>query len=96
MSCLGSSRQPGAENSNELASTRQRPKNVPPAEHQATDGRRLLQLNEQGQRRMDVVGHVFRFGCYVPTSRRRLERRCIDDPGVCREVHYQPETDVNN
>ncbi len=41
---------------------KKRPKNIPPNETQATDGRRLLQLNEQGPRRIDVIDHVFRFG----------------------------------
>lgn len=41
---------------------RKRPKNVPPVEEDATDGRRLLQLNEHGPRRVDVIDHVFRFG----------------------------------
>jgi hypothetical protein len=38
------------------------PKNVPPTEAEATDGRRLLQLQRHGPRRVDVVDHVFRFG----------------------------------
>jgi len=40
----------------------QRPKNVPPSRQNATEGRRLLQLNEHGPRRIDVVDHVFRYG----------------------------------
>ncbi|MBP85148.1 MAG: hypothetical protein CMJ64_00260 [Planctomycetaceae bacterium] len=57
--------EPGLPDSQNVLSQRAsavRPKNVPPVEQQATDGRRLLQLNEQGPRRVDVIDHVFRFG----------------------------------
>lgn len=42
--------------------TRGRPKNVPPAPLDATDGQRLMQLHENGIRRADVIDHVIRFG----------------------------------
>lgn len=53
---------PDPANDATFAAARQRPKNVPPSKQNATDGRRLLQLNEAGPRRIDVVDHVFRFG----------------------------------
>ncbi|MCA9143668.1 MAG: carboxypeptidase regulatory-like domain-containing protein [Planctomycetaceae bacterium] len=53
---------PDPDNPDSFVSVRQRPKNVPPSQQMATDGRRLLQLNEHGPRRIDVVEHVFRFG----------------------------------
>lgn len=39
-----------------------RPKNVPPQQHEATNGHRLMRLNADGPRRADVIDHVFRFG----------------------------------
>lgn len=53
---------PDPDNAGTFVAARQRPKNVPPSQQNATDGRRLLQLNEHGPRRIDVVDHVFRFG----------------------------------
>ncbi|MEO8497845.1 MAG: SdrD B-like domain-containing protein, partial [Planctomycetota bacterium] len=53
---------PDPANATTPVSMRQRPKNVPPSKQEATDGRRMLQLNEDGPRRIDVVDHVFRFG----------------------------------
>ena len=53
---------PDPDNAGTFVAARQRPKNVPPAKQNATDGRRLLQLNQAGPRRIDVVDHVFRFG----------------------------------
>jgi len=38
------------------------PKNLPPKHTEATDGQRLLQRNQSGPRRVDVIDHVFRFG----------------------------------
>jgi hypothetical protein len=65
---FGDQRQIGKESglpdSQNLASINreQKPKNVPPPEEEATDGRRLLRLNAQGPRRSDVIDHVFRYG----------------------------------
>ncbi|MDA1053286.1 MAG: carboxypeptidase regulatory-like domain-containing protein [Planctomycetota bacterium] len=53
---------PDPANADTFVRVGQRPKNVPPSQQNATDGRRLLQLNEHGPRRIDVVDHVFRFG----------------------------------
>ena len=53
---------PDSQNAQTKPTSKLRPKNMPPVEQQATDGRRLLQLNAQGPRRVDVVDHVFRFG----------------------------------
>ena len=53
---------PDPDNPETFLTTRHRPKNVPPSQQNATDGRRLLQLNQHGPRRIDVVDHVFRFG----------------------------------
>jgi hypothetical protein len=39
-----------------------RPKNLPPREDDATDGRRLMRLNANGPRRADLIDHVFRYG----------------------------------
>lgn len=53
---------PDPDNLGTRVAAKYRPKNVPPTQQMATDGRRLLQLNEHGPRRIDVVDHVFRFG----------------------------------
>lgn len=49
-------------NPSSFVTIEKRPKNVPPSHQDATDGSGILQLNEQGARRLDVVDHVFRFG----------------------------------
>ncbi len=39
-----------------------RPKNVPPKPHEATNGHRLLRLTSRREPRADVIDHVFRYG----------------------------------
>ena len=43
-------------------SPKDKPKNVPPRPHEATDGRRYLKRSIKGPQRADVIDHVFRFG----------------------------------
>lgn len=38
------------------------PKNMPPRQDEATDGRRVMQLSRAGRPRSDVIDHVFRYG----------------------------------
>ena len=38
------------------------PKNLPPESHDATNGRRVMQLTSTGRPRADLIDHVFRFG----------------------------------
>ena len=52
--------EPGVPDSNNRPT--ERPKNVPPSEHEATGGRRLLKRTAAGEPRGDVIDHVFRFG----------------------------------
>ncbi|MEZ6092045.1 MAG: VCBS repeat-containing protein [Pirellulaceae bacterium] len=41
---------------------RDRPKNQPPSRHEATEGKRVLQLRQHGALRSDLIDHVFRYG----------------------------------
>ena len=38
------------------------PKNMPPRQDEATDGRRVMQRSRTGRPRSDVIDHVFRYG----------------------------------
>jgi hypothetical protein len=42
--------------------SKNKPKNVPPSATEATNGHRLLKLQQQGPGRADLIDHVFRFG----------------------------------
>ncbi len=48
---------PGPQNVSQIV-----PKNLPPEEAEATDGHRLLKRTVEGEVRVDVIDHVFRFG----------------------------------
>ena len=39
-----------------------KPKNIPPEPDEATDGKRILQRNDQGRPREDLIDHVFHYG----------------------------------
>jgi serine-aspartate repeat-containing protein C/D/E len=41
---------------------RDTPKNIPPSPEEATDRLRALRLTEEGEARVDLIDHVFRFG----------------------------------
>ena len=61
-------REPGLPNpDNDLVT---KPKNVPPADDDATNGARIMQLSSSGQDRADVVDHVFGIeeGTIVPVT----------------------------